>query len=98
MLARRPRHAVTLFADWTTPLAGLKLGGDIRMVGDSFDDAGNFTRLDGYQLVTVRAEFPITEEVELFGRVENLFDSDYQTAAGYGTPGRGAFIGARAAF
>ncbi len=98
VLARRPRHAVTLFADWTTPLAGLKLGGDIRMVGDSFDDAGNFTRLDGFQLVTVRAEFPITEEVELFGRVENLFNSDYQTAAGYGTPGRGAFIGARAAF
>ena len=95
VLARRPKHALTFSADWETPLAGFTIGGDIRMVGDSFDDAGNFTRLDGYALVTLRASLPVGEHVELFGRVENLLDKDYQTAAGYGTPGRGAFIGAR---
>lgn len=94
-LSRRPRHAVTVFADWRTPLAGLVLGGDIRMVGDSFDDAGNFTRLDGYKVVTLRASLPIGDAVELFGRIENVTDEDYQTAAGYATPGRGAFVGAR---
>ena len=98
VLARRPKHAVTVSADWETPLAGFTVGGDIRMVGDSFDDAGNFTRLDGYQVVTLRASVPFGEKVELFGRVENVFDSDYQTAAGFGTPGRGAFVGARAKF
>ncbi|WP_209347950.1 TonB-dependent receptor [Pontixanthobacter sp. CEM42] len=98
VLARRPKHALTFTADWETPLAGLKVGGDIRMVGDSFDDAGNFTRLDGYHVVTLRASVPFGETVELFGRVENVFDEDYQTAAGFGTPGRGAFVGARAKF
>ncbi len=98
VLARRPKHALTFSADWRTPLAGFVLGGDIRMVSDSFDDAGNFTRLDGYQVVTVRASLPVGERVELFGRVENLFDADYQTAAGFGTPGRGTFAGARAKF
>lgn len=97
-LARRPRHAVTLSADWETPLAGLQLGADLRVVSHSFDDPGNFTRLDGYQLVTIRASFPLTDEVELYGRVENLFDENYQTTAGFGTPGRGAYIGARARF
>ncbi|MXO90598.1 TonB-dependent receptor [Altererythrobacter aquaemixtae] len=98
VLARRPKHALTFSADWETPLAGLTVGGDIRMVGDSFDDAGNFTRLDGYHVVTLRASVPFGETVELFGRVENVFDEDYQTAAGYGTAGRGAFVGARAKF
>ena len=97
-LARRPRHAVTVSADWETPLGGLALGGDVRLVGDSFDDAGNFSRLDGYALATVRASLPLGEHLELFGRVENLTDANYQTAAGYGTYGRSAYIGARARF
>jgi len=98
VLARRPKHALTFSADWETPLAGFTLGGDIRMVGDSFDDAGNFTRLDGYQTVTLRGSLPLGDKVELFGRIENLFDKDYQTVAGYGTAGRGAFVGARTRF
>lgn len=98
VLARRPRHALTLSADWRTPLADFTLGGDVRMVSDSFDDAGNFTALDGYTLAAVRASMPFGENFELFGRVENLFDVQYQTAAGYGTAGRSAYIGARARF
>ncbi len=97
-LARRPRHAVTVAVDWETPLAGLELGGDIRMVGSSFDDAGNFTRLDGYALGTVRASVPVNDAFELFGRIENVTDEQYQTAAGYATAGRSAYIGVRARF
>lgn len=97
-LARRPRHALTVSADWQTPLAGLTLGGDVRLVGDSFDNAANTVRLDGYALATLRASLPVGENVELFGRIENVTDADYQTAAGYGTPGRGGFVGARAKF
>lgn len=94
-LARRPRNALTLSADWTSPLAGLTFGADVRLVSDSFDDAGNRTRLDGYELTTLRASLPFGDFFELFGRVENLFDEKYQTSAGYGTWGRSAFIGAR---
>lgn len=97
-LARRPRHAVTVWADWRTPLNDLTLGGDLRLVGDSFNDAGNFTRLDGYVLATLRASLPISETIELFGRIENLTDEEYQTVAGYGTLGRSAYFGARARF
>lgn len=97
-LARRPRQAVTVSADWATPLGGLALGGDLRVVGDSFDDAGHFVPLDGYALATVRASLPLGKHLELFGRVENLTDATYQTAAGYGTYGRSAYVGARARF
>lgn len=97
-LARRPAHALTLSSDWTTPLAGLTLGADLRLVGDSFDNASNTRRLDGYALTTVRASFPLTEKVELYGRVENLFDVKYQTVADYGTWGRAAYLGIRARY
>lgn len=94
-LARRPRHALTASLDWTSPLAGLILGGDIRLVGDSFDNASNTTRLDGYYIATVRASLPLGDRAELFGRVENVTDQHYETTAGYANWGRAAFIGAR---
>ena len=97
-LARRPRHALSLAADWTTPLAGLVLGADLRAVSQSYDDAGNFTRLGGYTLLTFRASIPVSEKFDLYGRVENLGDIRYQTAAGFGTTGRSVFVGARAKF
>lgn len=95
-LARRPRQLASVSADWQSPLAGLKLGADLRLAGDSFDDAGNFVRLDGYGLVTLRASVPLGERFELYGRIENVTDQHYQTAAGYGSYGRSAYAGVRA--
>jgi vitamin B12 transporter len=97
-LARRPRHSLSASADWRTPLHDLALGADVRLAGDSFDDAGNFVRLDGYVLVTLRAALPLGKHLELFGRVENVGDAGYQTVAGYGTYGRSAYAGVRARF
>ena len=94
-LARRPRHFGTLFADWQSDF-GLGLGADFRIVGSSFDDAGNFTRLGGYEVLDLRASQSIGDHLELFGRVENVLDEDYETVAGYGTAGRGVFAGVRA--
>jgi len=101
-LARRPRHALTVAADWTAvhsgPLAGLTIGADVRLVGDSFDDAANTVPLDGYAVVALRASLPVTDKIELYGRVENVTDARYQTVAGYNTPGRSAYAGIRARF
>ena len=94
-LARRPRNMVSVSADWTTPLLGLKLGADVRMVSDSLDIGG---KLDGYGLLTLRASMPLGEHLELYGRVENVTDAAYQTVAGYGTYGRSAYGGIRASF
>ncbi len=95
-LARRPRQAATLTGEWQA-LPTLTLGADVRIVSSSFDDAGNFVRLDGYEVLTLRAAYDVSDKVQLFGRVENVWDEQYQTAAGYGTRGRAAFVGARLA-
>lgn len=95
-LPRRPRNTLSAGLDWQSPLAGLNLGADLRIAGDSFDDRGNLARLDGYGLLTLRASLPLGERFELYGRIENLTDTDYQTVAGYGTYGRSAYVGVRA--
>ncbi|MBW8784759.1 MAG: TonB-dependent receptor [Novosphingobium sp.] len=97
-LARRPRNAVTVAADWRSPLHDLTIGADVRLVSDSYDDPGNFTRLDGYALFGLRASLPVTPGIELYGSIENLANERYQTAAGYGTYGRSAYAGVRARF
>lgn len=95
-LLRRPKSSLALNADYATGL-GLSLGGTLRMVSDSIDrDAfGARVRLDGYALADLRAAYPLSDGVELYGRVENLFDARYQTVLGYGTPGRAAYAGLR---
>ena len=94
-LARRPKHFGTIYGDWISDF-GLGLGADLRLVGASWDNTSNTVRLEGYELLDVRASFGLGDNLELFGRVENVFDTDYQTVAGYGTAGRSVFGGIRA--
>ncbi|MGX7951740.1 TonB-dependent receptor plug domain-containing protein [Tsuneonella sp. HG249] len=93
-LARRPRHALSAALDWRTPLTAT-VGGDVRLVGDSFDDAANLNPIDGHALFDLRASVPLGERLELYGRIENVLDAKYVEAAGYGTRGRTMFVGAQ---
>lgn len=98
-LLRRPDHVVNLSVDWAA-MDRFSIGGDIRAVSDSEDFRYQFPfdrlALDGYTLVTLRAVFDIGSHVQLYGRVENLFDAGYETVSGYGTYGRSAHVGIRA--
>lgn len=95
-LARRPKHLANAELAWTPD--GADLSAAVRYVGDSFDNRPNSVKLDDYVLVDLRASYPLVAGIDLFGRVENLFNEDYQTVAGYGTPGRSAYVGVRWGF
>lgn len=96
-LARRARDSFQTSVNWQAN-ERLSLSASLTMTGDSYDSAGNFNRLDGYTLVDVRASYAVTKGLELYGRIENLFDADYEVARGYGVLGRGAFVGLRATY
>jgi vitamin B12 transporter len=96
-LTRRPEHQANLQASYTWPI-GLETSAAIRYVGHTFDNAANTTKLDAYTLLDVRASYPVTETIEVYGRIENATDRSYETTKNYGSPGRGAYIGVRAAF
>lgn len=93
-LARRPADSVSVSADYRFPF-GLALGATVLTVGDSFDDAANRVRLEGYTLANLRAELPLNDRLSIYGRVENVFDADYRVVANYGTIGRAAYGGLR---
>lgn len=78
--------------------SGLNGGVSLQYVGHSFDNASNTRRLKSYVLADVRIAYPINETFEVYGRIENLFDQQYETLYRYGTLGRGAFAGVRAKF
>ena len=96
-LARRPRHTGNVNADYRWPLR-ISTGIGARYVGSSFDNAANTVVLKDHVVVDFRAAWELRDGVELYGRVENLFDERYANAAGYGQPGRGVFAGFRSRF
>ena len=93
-LARRPHQTISTNVDYRFPF-GLQIGGTVTAVGDSFDNAANTVRLDGYALLGVRAEMPINRRIAVYGRVDNVTDQSYRVIAGYGTYGRAAYGGVR---
>ncbi len=102
---RRPRHAASFdaiyrFADDRASLgAGLAYSGDRR---DSDFSAGVFpaplTTLDSYVLLRLQGSYEATENVELFARVENVTDADYQEVLNFETQGVAGFAGVRLNF
>nr|WP_312294077.1 TonB-dependent receptor [Brevundimonas diminuta] len=96
-LTRRPEHMGNLHVDYAWAF-GLKTGVGVRYVGETFNDAANTVKVDAYTLVDIRASYPIDDHLEVYGRIENAFDEDYQTVLNYGAPGRGVFGGVRVRF
>ena len=96
-LVRRAGETANADAELSLP-NGLTAGVTMQYVGHSFDNAANTRRLKSYVLTDVRVSYPLNDTFELYGRVENLFDQQYETLYRYGTLGRGAFAGVRARF
>lgn len=93
-LIRRPQHSVTALADYRWAF-GLEMGVTVTHVGASFENAGNSNKLESYVLTDLRASFPVTERIDIYGRIENVFDEQYETAFQYGSIGRAGYAGIR---
>ncbi len=48
--------------------------------------------LQSCTLLDLKASYPVNETFEVYGRVENAFDDDYETTRNYSLPGRGAIM------
>jgi vitamin B12 transporter len=76
----------------------LRIGTDLQYTGSRLDKDFNTypatdKNLPSYVLLNLNARYQIDKNLSLFGRVDNLFDRDYQTAYGYNQPSRGVFAG-----
>jgi vitamin B12 transporter len=102
---RRPRHIASFNATLMSTDERFSGTLTVRYNGNQQDVA--FTdpsyapvnvALDDYILVNLAAEYRLTAAVTLFGRVENVFDEDYEDVFSYATPGIGAHGGVKVRF
>jgi vitamin B12 transporter len=96
-LPRRPAQTLNGEVTYAWPI-GLTTSVAVVHSGRSFDNASNSVALDSYTVVDLRAAFVFRDNLELYGRLENAFDEEYETIARYGTPGRAMFVGVRQSF
>lgn len=94
--ARIPLHKGTLDVN-LYPLDNLQLNLNLLYVSEREDGAAAET-LDSYTLINLASSYQVTDAVKLFGRIDNLFDEDYEEAANYGTAGLSAYAGVKFSF
>ncbi|OUS23779.1 hypothetical protein A9Q99_27480 [Gammaproteobacteria bacterium 45_16_T64] len=51
------------------------------------------TELSSYRVINLNGDFQVNENLQLFVRVDNVLDEDYEEVIGYQTPGVGYFTG-----
>jgi vitamin B12 transporter len=93
-LARRPHVAANAGLTWTSR-DGSSVGGSIGYVGKRFDDAANTVPLAASERIDLFATYALSSTLQLYARVENLFDNESEPAAGYAAVGRGFYAGMR---
>ena len=97
---RRPKHSGSISADGQR--GRLSYGASLAYTGKHLDRRDSFpfelNNLDSYWLATARLGWRIDKRFELFGRIHNAFDADYEDAVGYQTEGRSVFGGLRVSF
>ncbi|RLA44139.1 MAG: TonB-dependent receptor [Gammaproteobacteria bacterium] len=94
--AFRPEHLANLGLSWSPPVERLVLGLNVRLSRDAEDIDG--ASLDNYELLDINASFLIAHGLELYGRVENVLDEDYEEIPTYNTSGTAAYAGLRYSF
>ena len=96
-LQRRPDETANALVSYEWPL-GLTTAVAVQHAGRSYDNVTNTAVLDGYTLVDFRASYAVSKSLEVYGRVENAFDENYETIRRYGTLGRTFYGGLRQSF
>ena len=93
---RTPRHSgdIALTYNGAGPFSGSAV---LRYNGDETEDPfGN--DVDSWIRVDLAAAYAFSDTLELYGRIENLLDEEYQQISGFGTPGISAYGGVRLSF
>ena len=98
-LVRRPLNKGSLNVRYRFLQKGL-VNLDIIWVDDrdsiayAYDLNGNqITTLDSYTLVNVSARYDFTDAIQIYGRIDNLFDEEYEESWSYATPGLSGYLG-----
>lgn len=81
-----PEHNLKLVADWSaTPK--LDLGAELTYQSSQYyrgDEANENEEIDGFALLNLRVNYKLTKNVDIFARIDNVLDKEYETFGVYG--------------
>lgn len=89
-LPRRARRSVS--ANVSRHFGPLQLGLDVLASSKRKDSDFSDDYNAGYVLTNFTVRRQLRRGFEILGKVENVFDTDYETARGFNTPGRGVYL------
>ncbi len=98
-LVRRPRFFGNLILQHSSQ--SNSLGAGLTWSNDVIDvDGGNFSNIKGddYLVLRLFGKHQINDGINVFGRIENLLDKEYEEVDGYPALGRGFYAGLKFSF
>jgi vitamin B12 transporter len=96
-LPRRPKHKFTAHLAWR-PTGRIDMTMELIHVGDREDNffvgyTSERVRVDAYTLLNAAASYRMLDSLQLFVRIDNMLNQEYEVIKGYGTPGFSAYAG-----
>lgn len=91
---RRPKQLINAGLSWYgLENQRLNLNAFLRASRDAIDGAVTLVKLADFAVVDLAANYRVSDTLQLYGRVENALDEEYQEVIGYNTAGRAAYVG-----
>jgi iron complex outermembrane receptor protein len=95
-----PTHKAFLYADWS-PVQKLHVLPSVDLASNRWtviSTGARYYRTGAYAQVGLRADYAVTDKVEIGVGARNLFDDNYQLVDGFPEPGRSWFASIRARY
>src|SRR5690606_22496221 len=93
---RRPRNLGNVSLQYRSPSQQLRFIASYRLSRDSIDVGG--VALDDYGVLDLSVAYDVSSAVEVYGRLENATDEEYEEVIGHDSAGRAAYAGVRVRF
>ena len=102
---RQPKHVASFtgtyrfLEDRASTTLGIDYNGDTRdLAFFPFPAPPQRVELPGYTLVRLTASYRPTDWLQIFGRIENALNTQYEETFSFATPGRAGYVGIKATF
>jgi vitamin B12 transporter len=102
---RRPRQSAGLNGNYRFLRQAANINLNISYVGKRddiffppFPNPSEIVELSDYTLVNLSSSYKLNKTYEIYGRLENLFDENYEDVYGFATQGIGGYLGLRVNF
>ena len=94
-LIREPKNLISGSVQWNPTE---RISTSFLITHNGAEEQPNGTALENWTRVDIRASYELMENLNIYGRIDNILNEEYQYIPDYGTPDRSFFMGLRKTF